>query len=55
MIHKRPRTVFASAAVAPIAEEESCAEKLKKAVEKKSGRKQHDEYVKREHEHYEKQ
>jgi hypothetical protein len=52
----QPRTaIFASAAVAPKAEEESFAERLKKEVEKRSGRKRNEEQAERERNRYPKQ
>jgi len=48
----RPRIALANAAVAPKAEDDSFAERLKKECEKLSGRKQHKEYVERERSRY---
>jgi hypothetical protein len=50
-----PRVNAGSSTARPKAEEESFGERLKKAVEKKSGKKAHEEYVKRENERLEEQ
>ena len=50
---RQPRfSVLANAAVAPKAEDESFAEKLKRECEKRSGKEQREKYVERERSRY---